>query len=968
MVAALAGGSGEDIIEGYVYLDGYLGSKIVSEPNGKKDENEQSIKGVIVTLSDGRSITTDSNGYYRFTGIERGTQYTLTFEYDGVNYEATIQGADSSAIEINREEFNKNFSTINPTQTATGIKLDYWACNGATNYNPQYNGKPGWLLKTLNENHVVINNDFKMIAETTFTNNEDSEQPITFTKNFGLLKREVDVSLVNDLKNVKVSINGKSTTYNFEDILVRGDTIDIGNVSSDENRSYILELDEKDYLYGNSDNNYSNSDIEELKQYSEDNKLKVEATYKVVLNNQSNSEVTVNSIVYYYDTNYKINSVSKGSVSGVTQVNIDGKIYNKVEITQIGLDLNAGAQGILEVNLEINARGDQIQITEAYKTIAEITSYTSKEGKVDIDSAPGNGVQSETLVYEDDTDAAPGLTLTANGTRSLSGYVWDDTKKEESRYTFADGIKEDSEIVIQDVKVQLIEIKEVNGEKHYYVWEETTTKENGTYEFTNFIPGDYIVRFVYGTGTSSNVEKYNGQDYKSTTDLYYDVEWYNEYHNLADNTSVARDNEARRLDVIANTAEIDTNIGTALQNNSDIIKQDTSEVIWNYIDNTYMFADTSKINIAVTSETGKEIEDDNIVDGKVGNYYNFGAVNFGLEERPKTAIEFERHLTGLRVTANDGTTIVDAEFLKDENGRIIFTPNSIITGLQAFYATDTNRNKWYLATDIEEVIQGATLELVYTYTVRNVGEVDYISITLAQEFEEKTAQEYKALLIQKANEIRNDIKIKGYNSKIGEYLGSTYYTGEVESDVSKVKTHVGKIEDYINNDLKFNTVSSSDFEISVEGSGKQYSLFEPIEKANQWSETKETINTVVISKYDIGSMSPEDNPRTQTITLESNGKLTSTGTLDFPGYIAQIKTAYSNPMGRRDVYSIPGNLKYIDNYSLEANEPDEFWVETIEITKPTGADRQTSVTLAASITSGIVLLVIGITAIKKYLI
>ena len=1027
--------SSTDIIEGYVYLDGYSGNKVVAEPNGTRDSNEQAIKGVIVKLSDGRQTTTDANGYYKFNNINRETNYTVTFEYDGVNYIATTAGAGSQATEVGRDTFNNKFTTINAGQSGAGIKLEYWAYKGSTNYNPEYNGKPGWLLKTLNNNQVINNNDFKMAATTNFASNNgkqyrysydiydeegnktgsgvtgwlDSKPSATDTKrnyqisetnyyvhanttqseryydhynkntpssssnsargtktyelNFGLVKREVDLSLVNDLKNVKVSINGKETTYNYEDIPVTGDTVNIGNVSSDaNNKTYLLELDEKDYLYGSAEHNY---DIEELKTYSSTNKLKIQATYKVVLNNQSNTKATVNSIVYYYDTNYKLNGVSKGTLSSVTQVSIDGRTYNRVEITGLGSVLDAGGQDILEVYLSIDAEGQDIK-KETYKTIAEITSYFTAEGKVDIDSAPGNAVQGSQLVYEDDTDTAPGLKLTATGTRIISGYVWDDSKKDgNGAYVFADGVKEnvESEIGVQGVIVQLIEIKEIDGNKHYYIWQEKKTNTDGEYEFTNFIPGNYIVRFVYGD--DADTAKYNGQDYKSTKDLYYNEyktgKWYNEYHNWADNTSVARDNEARRLEVMANTAEINTNIGTALKANSDIVNPDNNEVIWNYTDKTYMYADTSKINIAVETETGDETADSNTVNGnKAGTYFNFEHVNFALEERPKTQVEMERHIVGFRITANDGTTIADAKFQSNENGSVKFTPNSIIKGMQAFYATRANRAKWYLATDIEETIQGATLELVYEYTVRNVGEVDYVSTTLAQEFENKSVNDYKTALIGYASEIRDDIKIKDYNSKLGKYLGTTYYTADDKaSDVSKVKTHVGKIEDYINNDLKFTPVNSSDFEIGATNTSYTILNEDGVEKP-------QTIATTVISKQDIGNLLPEET-RTQTITLESNGKLTSTGTLNFPGYIAQIKTAYSNPVGRRDVESIPGNLKYIDSRDLSGNEPDEFWVETAIITKPTGADNQTAVSLAITITASLVVLVSGTFAIKKYL-
>ena len=86
----------------------------------------------------------------------------------------------------------------------------------------------------------------------------------------------------------------------------------------------------------------------------------------------------------------------------------------------------------------------------------------------------------------------------------------------------------------------MIELRNVNGNVYEYIWQETVsgtgkglclnaigtdleeytyTKTDGTYEFIGFIPGDYIVRFIYGDGTTydmtGNVIKYNGQDWNS---------------------------------------------------------------------------------------------------------------------------------------------------------------------------------------------------------------------------------------------------------------------------------------------------------------------------------------------------------------------------------------------------------------------------------------------------------------------
>ena len=91
--------------------------------------------------------------------------------------------------------------------------------------------------------------------------------------------------------------------------------------------------------------------------------------------------------------------------------------------------------------------------------------------------------------------------------------------------------------------------------------EYTYTAATGGYEFNGFIPGDYIVRFIYGDGTTydmtGNVIKYNGQDYKSMPDSNYNKEWYNSSSYTA-GASVARDNEARRLETMGYAVEVNT--------------------------------------------------------------------------------------------------------------------------------------------------------------------------------------------------------------------------------------------------------------------------------------------------------------------------------------------------------------------------------------------------------------------------
>jgi len=1121
----------KDIINGWVYLDGYEGSKVASGPSGKRENsngtNKPGIEGVIVRLSGyhNAQTVTDENGYYEFTDVVRNQNYTVTFEYDGVNYRATTPGVGSQARENSstRNTFNGKFTTISYGKSNGVANLEYFPYGSNSNWNPSYYGRDPWLLKTLMPDQTVKSNDFKMTASTNFrlenwyqkyynsdgsncqncpghtststdaegnetstttydhcscswngtwtkgnqwvnhpenggtelvngtdptgtgtcasnatryrhqatnyficggttevttvsqteslinknyyktdrnsmtptvTSKNTRDQSVIYNLNFGLVKREVDLSLINDLYTANVSINEKSTTYEFYDIPIADDTIHLGNVNSNNVKNYKLELTQKDFLYGNSiyptGNSYIRNTLDTYIKnsgYTENKKLNIIATYRITLNNQSNSAATVKTLDYYYDANYTLSRVYASNGNNISYTSkgtqtIDGITYNKITIEK-DISLGNGGKQCIYVEFIVNYKnnntidGTNKNTIEAktYNTIAEITSYYTSDGKVDIDSAPGNAVQNNKLVYEDDTDMAPGLRLGVNNNaRILSGTVWEDDRNVSEviasgqTYDHGDGIKGNNESGISGIIAQLIEVRG----NTYYIWDQVKTNSSGVYTFNNFIPGNYIVRFIYGY--DSETKEFNGQDYKSTTspkigtseETYYNLHksgaWYNPQHIDASKKTIAFDNEARRLNTMSNTVEINKELGEKLKNKTEYA-------------NTYMYADSLKINIPVvfdSSNQAKSTANTTTVEGNKSSYYNFTNVNFGLEERPKTAIELERHVNALRITANDGSTIIDAEAKYSTSGfTVTFTENSIRKALTGWGADIRDKGYWHLETDIEETMQGASLELEYKYIIRNVGEIDYTSVILAQDFENKTVAEYKTLLNQKASEIRNIINTKGYNNELGKYLGSTYYTGKIGEDVRVVKTHVGKIEDYINNDLKFVPVTSSDF--ITNGTNKTYSII----KENGTSGNTQ-ITTTVISRYDVGKISPLDSAKNQNIILESNGKLTSTGVLQFPGNIAQIKTAYSNAVGRRDVYSIPGNLKFIQNNDINntylrnnANasrdcELDEYWVEPVEITKPTGENKQLIIALSISITAGLAVVASGIVVIKKY--
>ena len=204
-------------------------------------------------------------------------------------------------------------------------------------------------------------------------------------------------------------------------------------------------------------------------------------------------------------------------------------------------------------------------------------------GIPDTDSTPGNLREIDTSKFEDDTDKAPNIKITLNrqNVRTIKGTVWEDKRTEEvNNAMVGNGKRDDGETGINGVRVQLVELKEksngdgVDGTRYEYIWKEVKTGDTsqtlstviprrgnvtfsdltsqgigtGEYLFQGLIPGEYIVRFVYGstdetvlsekavdykTGeiisnpvtqklgysgkTTINQKSYNGNDYKSTS-------------------------------------------------------------------------------------------------------------------------------------------------------------------------------------------------------------------------------------------------------------------------------------------------------------------------------------------------------------------------------------------------------------------------------------------------------------------
>ena len=582
-----------------------LAGKVFKDNLANKDGTEDGIistgdemlEGIEVTLFDstGAEIaktTTDKDGYYEFKDQPASKQYYVRFKYNGQLYEPTTYQRVSKIID--------NAGTLGPTTIAERS----YATDGKQN-RQNFNNKftPVDSTHTVPDRDDTTNAAFDIYAYTGPNGMEElkyygvsNSKEELLNINFGIKDREqFDMNLRKDLVKVDLHINGKSHTYNYPggeqdlEVDIRGTDI------PDYNRA----IRSSDLQY------------KAAAQYDQDpDKLQVIVTYKIQLRNQSVGKITgyVTDLADYYDTSYEYIRSYDENEKDITweqqsDISGSGKTYHTMHTTALadqGIDdkkwifveykvTNDALRALLEEGS--STKENFAQISGYRNTYREerkdlngqvITNAGENAGLIDVDSTPANlnptdsrvqefvayskteeyqalGGEEKTkqsmAIFEDDADAAPGLKLIVDDAnkRRLTGTVFEDAalaeKLKNDNERIGDGAYEDGDNLVNQVKVQLIC---TNGDVEV---KEARTNDQGAYEFTDYIPGDYTVKFTYGDYESliavqPNSEMYTGQDYKSTIyqeSNYSDTYWYN--NNIDTKINDAKDDQTRREEV-----------------------------------------------------------------------------------------------------------------------------------------------------------------------------------------------------------------------------------------------------------------------------------------------------------------------------------------------------------------------------------------------------------------------------------
>lgn len=1005
------------------------------------------------TNNKGEKITENlAKGEYMFTDIPAGDDYYVVFEYDGIEYQAITNSKEQAYMsttkkdskiekEPNRDEFNTATTTISGSGkegesiTNAGWIIKYDLDNNSTpnkaiykaTYKNEEDMKNNIQQYVKGQTYTYLKNTADWMG-TWNTDGTINKSHYAFDINCGLNKKFFDLSLGTDVKEATVKINGNQTTYTYDQIL-DGKLDEKLNKSSNSPIEYNLYLAHSDYNYRITDykvpgdpngepieNKYDETTKEnfgKIKDNKNNTELEVYVTYKLALKNQSTQyDAKVNLVEYHFDDKYAFLQEKNKNIKLTEGTNLENRV---LMIDTSDLQINGGETKSLDLTFKVlpDKNGNKCVLGEDYLNQAEIVSYTTGGGLVDEDSAPGNAFLEEGKVrYEDDTDEANGIQikLKTNAERSISGKVFDASNNNG----------------VSDVIVQLIELVEINNQQYEYIWQETVaapkdkegkptvtttvkttatsggrgetyTVENvgqGEYKFTErIIPGNYIVRFIYGDGTyfdesieskdateesKNNIKTYNGEDYKSTyVDYNYNAKWYNNT-SLKGEDSKAVDNEARRLKVMSYAVDVDGTKGTKgaeLALLSKSIGTD-DEKLKAVLKNTWMCAETLKIKVPVDTDVKDNTSDTTEVgNGSSPTISNtqFNNVNFGLMERPKTKLVLEKHITGLTVKpVASGVNLIanataDINKILDQGEGDQIQLEGQRDGLSATKSGRTNRGLWYLQTDTTELAQGADAYITYTYVIRNEGDIDYLNKDLISYYEAVKAEEYAQKLSNLEGEVKDAKKqVKETPYKNGTYISNFYYTGEKGENDKEVLASVEKLQEALNPKVKF-VNSTTDFSKTDRNSNIKYAYYDT---NGNMQENDSSINEIITSTKGTGKMELNGRDTSKKLVVSvglSASEIENDGVYD--SYIAQV-THYTNAAGRRD-QSTPANLSYVHSEDTgitldKYNEEDEFWAETFRITKPTGEDKITSVQIAIITISAVAVLGVGIILIKKF--
>ena len=293
--------------------------------------------------------------------------------------------------------------------------------------------------------------------------------------------------------------------------------------------------------------------------------------------------------------------------------------------------------------------------------------------------------------------------------------------------------------------------KSYNGQDYksttYQVGVNQNTSYNGVNGFTNYDKQNYNITTPNNKTSDYVWRRESNVDGKDKSVMY--------YYDIGESATKSGISDAKDVKNIRDNSDnyskgisgVDTEDHQTLQNNrSEVLvsglkvgtKQDANEqvnMIKELMDNTAGVSQTGVINTEI--EYNKKRTEGQ--DANNGMSYVIEDIDLGLSERPIAQLKMNKEVSNLKITLADGTILFDT-------GKTVSNlPYAKHTGhSQTYQGVPNNSSPAYRLISVtigpnsesvpeliqtymdEELMYGARIELMYTFKVTNIGEVDYL--------------------------------------------------------------------------------------------------------------------------------------------------------------------------------------------------------------------------------------------------
>lgn len=701
-------------IAGIVWLDrpGNMGKETVLD-YAYNANVDQVVAGVTVKLQGGSKGTqttkTDSSGRYEFDNVNTSELEDLyvEFEYNGQKYQSVpkLQKGVISNGSITYTSTDKYDTTVSKAEEGSN----------RTAYTEKY--------KTIDSNSGLT------YTETTSGNqkiskvNYDSFPNITAsTKLAGINFEPADMNQDGFRLNVNLGLKERPTTdfALFKDIYKASVTkVNDSGVEEEKGSQVYNKRSQNGY-----EGEWAKIVVDESLIYDTGNLIsrnyknssgtfagvQLYVDYILELENQSGVIGMPKDIVDYYDNSiFTVDSVSYASRSGTDYTATESVQYSvtnselKIANTK---SLRSGEKVYILVRQKLKDPEGTLGSLPNYNpndettrktsiNYAEIKSYYTNDGLIDVDSAPGNLKIGQGLL-EDDEAKSPKFIIRLPDVKevmpSVAGTVWDDaltataTGENDATAKIGNGYNDsnDGDEARDNVDVKL-ERKDGNA------WNQVTTlptSGGGKYKFETPGEGIFRIRYKINDGQEDEATIFNANSI-DTADEY----WYKN----SSNTSMAREDNNDRNQLNDNLKSQGKNVNT----------EDKS--IW-----------------ATTPEFKLEKEYTEDMNAPNTKEYN---IDFGIAKRPKSKLTLSTYIDSIKVIASDGVTVLsDTKNMTQKNAETIGKGLKYTSGDMDGYKSRINvidKNTLYDLEINDSAISNSNITIIYKATVKNTGEVDF---------------------------------------------------------------------------------------------------------------------------------------------------------------------------------------------------------------------------------------------------